>query len=340
MAPRLHFILLQTFSLWLASALVASDASIRTSLPTAPGTTWEYSASDEGATGGAAPPPPATIVQRLAGRETFNGDSVLKLETFSGNVRLKTELLSLDKVGLRCVARSDENGELVPLDPPELILPARLKRGTKWKSGGMVADVPMQEEWSVAGTENITVPAGRFHAVHLHYEQSSPASITFDRWFVPGTGFVKELTVMRSPTGELLGRKTLELKSGLRIAPRPGGPEETPITASVSSSAIGPPEKNFSASVPNIYARWQGNHLPRNARVRALWIAEDVGDIAPKNYHVDQATTVASAPDAHGLFTLSRPDEGWAPGKYRVEFYVNDALVETVSLTIRPPITP
>jgi hypothetical protein len=36
-----------------------------------------------------------------------------------------------------------------------------------------------------------------------------------------------------------------------------------------------------------------------------------------------------------GVFTLSKPDEGWAPGAYRVEFYVDDELSETVKLKIK-----
>ena len=49
---------------------------------------------------------------------------------------------------------------------------------------------------------------------------------------------------------------------------------------------------------------------------------------------IDEATTSATAPDSHGIFTLARPEDGWAPGDYRVEFYVDDALTETVKLKI------
>ena len=31
---------------------------------------------------------------------------------------------------------------------------------------------------------------------------------------------------------------------------------------------------------------------------------------------------------------LGRPPDGWAEGKYRVEFYVNDELEETIRVTI------
>jgi outer membrane usher protein FimD/PapC len=64
------------------------------------------------------------------------------------------------------------------------------------------------------------------------------------------------------------------------------------------------------------------------------WVAEDVGDLVEPNFVVDETETVAAAPDASARFTLGRPPDGWAEGKYRVEFYVNDQPVETVKVTI------
>jgi len=82
-------------------------------------------------------------------------------------------------------------------------------------------------------------------------------------------------------------------------------------------------------------ARWRGHGLRKNARVRAVWIAQDTS-VAPIDFKVDEATAIASVSSAFGKFTLSRPADGWATGKYRVEFYVDDALTETVDLTIAP----
>jgi hypothetical protein len=49
---------------------------------------------------------------------------------------------------------------------------------------------------------------------------------------------------------------------------------------------------------------------------------------------VDEASAVTETPSAHGAFTLTRPEDGWAPGDYRVEFYVDDVLVNAVKLKI------
>jgi len=40
--------------------------------------------------------------------------------------------------------------------------------------------------------------------------------------------------------------------------------------------------------------------------------------------------TTVPAPNSGGTFVLSRPDAGWTPGDYRVEFYLDDTLADTV----------
>ena len=72
----------------------------------------------------------------------------------------------------------------------------------------------------------------------------------------------------------------------------------------------------------------------RGARVRVAWVAEDVGDLVEPNFIIDETESVAPAPDTKARFTLARPPDGWAEGKYRVEFYVNDELEEMVRVTI------
>jgi hypothetical protein len=67
-----------------------------------------------------------------------------------------------------------------------------------------------------------------------------------------------------------------------------------------------------------------------------VWIAENIGEDFPQHYKVDEASAVTETPNAHGAFTLTRPEDGWAPGDYRVEFYVDDILADTVKLKIIP----
>jgi hypothetical protein len=64
------------------------------------------------------------------------------------------------------------------------------------------------------------------------------------------------------------------------------------------------------------------------------WIAENIGEDAPADYGADEASTIAEGPTSRGAFVLSRPDDGWVPGDYRAEFYVDDVLAETVKVKI------
>jgi hypothetical protein len=322
---------MKIFNLVAALMLMAGTVDGKELMPTAEGTKWEYNVTEEPAN----PPIHFVITRRFAATEKFEGKTVLKLETFADLILSKTELLAIDNKGITCFARSGANGKISGLASPEIVVPSKLNKETTWKSEGQVADISVSQHWTVTDNEEVVVPAGKFQAFRFHCEESSPTSVVFDRWFVPGTGFVKEVTTMRSPTGDLMGRRTLELNRPPTIA---GGIETgTPqkLVAGVSSQPAGNFETEFSSTVSNIYARWQGHGLRARARIRAVWIAEEVGDIAPHNYKIDDATTIAGAENSHGVFTLSRPETGWAEGSYRVEFYIDEALVESVKLKIK-----
>lgn len=340
----------------LTAALLFAVVSVRADqlLPTAEGTIWEYD-STETLTGSA---PIHSVVTVRAGKQLFDGKEVVKFETRSGNTVTKTELVRIDEHGIVCLARSGKDGKLVKLNPPETTLIAPLETGAAWDLNSSVEGIKTHQHFLVVAEENVTVPAGPFRAFHLQCEDSSLMSIKLDRWFAPGTGLVKETTVIKGPG--VLQHVTLELKKLTEVIarpePSPSPPAATPaskppepsaspaeskpvasskkLTAEVSSDPAGGLMTEFKSDIANIYVRWQGHDLPESARVRVAWVAEDVGDIVEPNFVIDETETVAPTPDASARFTLGRPPDGWAEGKYRVEFYVNDVLVETVRVTI------
>jgi hypothetical protein len=357
--------------LFLAVELLLATISVRADplLPAAEGTTWEYD-STETLTGAA---PVQSVVTVRAGKQLLDGKEVVKLETLSGNVVSKTELLSVDANGIVCLARGGTDGKVTKLDPPQPIIAAPLKVGTAWELEGEAAGIKTHQHCTVMAEENVTVAAGKFRTFHLQCKDSSLVSITLDRWFVPGTGFVRETTEVRGPG--LLQRTTLELNKITEVlsipvvAPSPAAPqpaeqqpdsspkssaavstaatparspsleEEAPappkkLTVEVSSDPAGGLKTQFKSDVTNIYVRWHGHDLPEGARIRVAWVAEDVGDLVDPNLVIEETETVAPAPDASARFTLGRPPDGWAEGKYRVEFYVDDLPVETVRVTI------
>lgn len=346
-----------TALLFLAAVSLRADQL----LPTGEGTSWEYD-STETLTGA---PLLRSVVTVRAGKELLDGKEVVKLDTFSDNVLSKTELVNADENGIACLARSGKDGKTAKLNPPEPIIGAPLEVGATWELESEVAGIKMRQHFTVAAKERVVVSAGKFQAFHLQGEGASLMSIKLDRWFVPGTGFVKETTVVRGPG--LLQRTTLELTklTPSSPAPKPAQPEpESPpkstpaiatattplepaaspteqtvaspkkLTVEVSGDPAGGSKTEFKSDAANIYVRWKGHGLPEGARVRVAWIAEDVGGLVEPNFVVDETETVAPSPDASARFTLGRPPDGWAEGKYRLEFYVDELPVETVKVTI------
>ncbi|MDP9003229.1 MAG: hypothetical protein M3N12_00380 [Verrucomicrobiota bacterium] len=366
--------------LFLALGLILTAIAVRADqlLPTADGTSWEYD-STETLTGSA---PVHTVVTVRASKEVFEGKEVVKLTTLSGDVVSKTELVKVNDHGVVCLARSGKDGKIAKLDPSETLIAAPLKAGVSWDLDGDVLGNKIHQHFTVVGEENVNVPAERFRAFHFQCEDSSLVSVKLDRWFVPGTGLVRETTVVRGPG--VLQRVTLELRKITEVIAKPQAPPppvatvpgpkpptagptietapspsasaplatasaapappdgSTPpalskkLTVEVSGDPAGGLKTQFKSTVASLYVRWHGHDLPKGSTIRVAWVAEDVGDIVEPNFIIDETESTASTPDASARFTLGRPPDGWAEGKYRLEFYVDEVLEETIRVTIEP----
>jgi hypothetical protein len=248
-----------------------------------------------------------------------------------------TDLLTVDEHGITCWARVNLDGELVKFTPPQTMIAAPLKKGAGWNFDGQAGDMKVQQHYDVLGEEKIDVPAGKFQAFRIHGEQTTPNRMTIDRWFAPGVGIVKDITTMQGANGDLLQRISLELAEGPKIVERPEVKSDTApkrLSVSLAKDRFGKPTTTFSSTTPEIYARWQGQRLRQGANVKAVWIAENIGQDFPQDYKVDEASAVAATPTTRGAFALARPEDGWMPGDYRVEFYVDNVLVDAVKMKI------
>ncbi len=276
------------------------------------------------------------VSYRMGGKALLDGKDFLKLELYRGDALASTDFITFDKRGMICSARMNEKGAIVKFDPPQTMLAAPVKIGTNWSFAGKIGDTKVSQQYQVTGQENVNVPAGKFRAWRIHCDQTAPTAASIDRWFVPGTGFVKVVTTIRAPAGGLLQRTSLELKQLPKIAAAPGLKpvvESPKLSVGLSKNPIGEFNTIFASDTPNIYARWQGRGLRKQADIRMVWIAENVPGVVA-DYQIDEASTVAETPGSHGIFTLARPKDGWLPGNYRAEFYVDDALTETVKVKI------
>ena len=337
--------MLKSFAFILFAAAVANAARGTELVPTTAGMTWKYRMTQELGDGVAITGAQADeggriqndAIYRLDGTETVEDQAVYKFEMYRDGVVTNTDLMLIDDKGMRCVGRVDTNGERTDLKPPQTIVAEPIGEDTSWDFEGKAGDVAVHQHYSVVGMEDVTVPAGKFHCFHIYAEQNKPDTMTIDRWFCPGVGIIKDVTTTRNKDGDLIQRIGLELKEKPRVALAPALKPQKLLTAGVSSDPVGKFVTDLSTEGTKIYARWQGHGLKEKAKIRCVWIAEDVGDIAPPNYTIDEANAVATRSDARGVFTLSRPEDGWAPGTYRVEFYVDDQLIETVKLKISAP---
>ena len=318
-------------------------ASAEQLIPIAEGTTWNYEMTQD--VGGTLTLKPdaeekgqLAVSYRIGGMQKIDNKDWLKLEMYRDDVLTSTDLITVDERGIICAARIDGKGALNKLDPPQTMIAMPLKSGASWDFDANIGKTKTRQRYSVTGKEDVDVPAGKFRAWRIRCEQTSPSAATIDRWLAPGTGIVKEITTMRAPTGDLLQRVSLELKEAPKIAAPPeakavAGAVAGKLSAGLSKGPLGNFTTAFASDTPKIYARWQGHGLREQSNIRVVWIAEKVEDIPP-DYKIDEATATATATDSHGIFTLACPDDGWAPGDYRVEFYVDEALAETVRLKI------
>jgi hypothetical protein len=316
-------------------------------IPTAPGTTWRYNMTEEigkglnvsnvkADTDGKIRVP---VLYRLEGTEDVDGRDLLKFEMHRAGTLTNTDLLTVNEQGITCWARVNLDGELVKFSPPQTMIAAPLKKGAGWNFNGQAGELKVQQHYDVVGEERIDVPAGKFQAFQIHGEQTTPNRMTIDRWFAPGVGIVKDVTTMQGAKGDLLQRISLELAEGPKIVERPEVKSDAApkrLAVSLAKDKFGKSTTTFSANTPEIYARWQGQRLRQGANVKAVWIAENIGEDFPQDYKIDEASAVAATPTTRGAFTLARPEDGWMPGDYRVEFYVDNVLVDAVKMKIVP----
>src|SRR5437868_12703846 len=277
------------------------------------------------------------VIYHLDGMENVDGKELFKFEMHRAGAVTNTDLVTVDDHGITCWARINLDGELVKFSPPQTMIAAPLKKAAAWNFDGQAGELKVQQHYDVVGEEKINVPAGKFQAFRIRGEQTTPNRMTIDCWFAPGVGIVKDVTAMQDAKGDLLQRISLELVENPKIVERPEVKSDaTPkqLAVSLAKDRFGKPTTTFSSNTPEIYARWQGQRLRQGASVKAVWIAQNISEDLPQDYKVDEASVVAEAPTARGAFTLARPEDGWMPGDYRVEFYVDNVLVETLKMKI------
>ncbi|HYR23156.1 MAG TPA: hypothetical protein VEP30_09585 [Chthoniobacterales bacterium] len=307
----------------------------------AEGTTWNYELVQEKPSNSFDLTEPNeeehfNVTYRLGGNEKIDNKDWARLEVYRGENLESVDLILPSEEGIICQARMDAQRNLTKINPPQQLVKRPFRTGTSWDFDGTIGDTKVSQHYEIVGEEDVDVPAGKFHAWRIHCEQTSPGPATIDRWFVPTTGFVKVETAVKGASGGVLQKTSLKLKELPKVASAPRkntAPQPEILSAGVSSEPKGEFKAQFKIDTPAIYARWHGQGLPEHTKIRASFIAENVADVSA-DYEIDETSAVAPNPNSSGTFTLSQPEGGWAPGNYRVEFFIDHQPAETVKFKI------
>lgn len=199
-------------------------------------------------------------------------------------------------------------------------------------------------DWLV-NDQKVTIVKGSKRTTTREFGEVTWRSISWDgnskEWGPADIGFMfldaeqgKVITVTHwiSKKGAEKHAETLrKIFSSVKLAKPPA---KRVLRATLALDKDTKPATVFTAAAPKIYAFWIGETLMPGDKVKGVWIAEDVGEAAPKETKIDEAILIAATPTDHSAFSLSKPTNGWPPGKYRVEIFVGEKLVETLRFTI------
>jgi hypothetical protein len=114
---------------------------------------------------------------------------------------------------------------------------------------------------------------------------------------------------------------------------------EVQIEATMKTLPEGKETTTFAADAPKVFATFKTKGAKDGDKIRGVWIADDVGDAAPKGTKIYEKTLNAEGDTEDGVFSLPKPINGWPVGKYHLEIYVNDELATKVNFTIKAAAT-
>ena len=91
----------------------------------------------------------------------------------------------------------------------------------------------------------------------------------------------------------------------------------------VSDSDDGDAMESFPPTIPKIFAHGGLADVANGAKIVASWIAVDTNGKAPPNYKIDSVEFTAGMITNIVTTNVSKPNNGWPIGKYRVEMTID-----------------
>lgn len=95
------------------------------------------------------------------------------------------------------------------------------------------------------------------------------------------------------------------------------------------------PATVFAPNTPKLYAFILTEGTEKGDKARGVWIAEDTNGAAPANYKIDEAIITGDKDDFRGAFSMTKPNNGWPVGQYRVDVFLDDELAGSTKFQIK-----
>jgi hypothetical protein len=96
------------------------------------------------------------------------------------------------------------------------------------------------------------------------------------------------------------------------------------------------PATVFRPNTPQIVCVYKVEGAGLGMNTKSIWIAEDVGKAAPPNYKILEKSLTLPFLNS-GSFSLSKPNNGFPVGAYRLEIYLGSKLARTLKFSVQAP---
>jgi hypothetical protein len=103
----------------------------------------------------------------------------------------------------------------------------------------------------------------------------------------------------------------------------------------VSDSDGGDETDTFAPTAAKIFVNVDLEDVSAGTKLTSKWIAVDTNGVAPPNYLIDSADFITKPEMDSAVFSLSKPNNGFPVGSYRVEVYINGELAQSAKFTVK-----
>ncbi|MBV9618112.1 MAG: hypothetical protein JO201_02785 [Verrucomicrobia bacterium] len=132
-------------------------------------------------------------------------------------------------------------------------------------------------------------------------------------------------------------KKPVEPPVATPLKQRPPTVKNVTVKAAMMTEPHGREVTTYTGDAPKLYAIFKTEGVTSGDKIRAVWIADDVGEAAPPKTKIDEKTLTLDGDTEDGVFSLSKPTKGWPLGKYHLEIFVNGELAAKVNFAIKAP---